>query len=114
MTFAFKSELLNAPVKTISVLFIGFVLFYSYILRIYELPYFRVIPEDEANYKVFDSFFAANWCVIVTLTTVGYGDITPGTLIGRCITMTIAISGSFMMALLVGTVTSQSELSPKH
>lgn len=84
---------------------ISFVIFYSYILRIFELPYFRLIGHDEINYKVFDSFFAANWCVIVTLTTVGYGDITPGTPFGRSVTMTIAITGSFLMALVVSTVT---------
>jgi hypothetical protein len=114
LRFAFKANLINDPQRTIGLIFVSFVLFYSYLLRIFELPYFRAVSPTDPTYRQFDDFFSANWCCIITLTTVGYGDMTPCTTPGRIVTITIAMTGSFLMALVVAMVTSQTELSPKH
>lgn len=104
--FTFKAQLINQPQRTIGLVFISFVLMYSYILRIFELPYFRALDKSDPMYRAFDDFFSANWCCIITLTTVGYGDMTPCTTPGRCVCISIAMTGSFLMALVVAMVTS--------
>ena len=53
-----------------------------------------------------DGIGSAIWMVIITVTTVGYGDIFPCTVPGQCVTVMIAISGSLLMALIVTIVTS--------
>jgi hypothetical protein len=54
------------------------------------------------------------WLCIITLTTVGYGDVYAQSNTGKIVTVFIAISGTFMMALVVAIVTSQVELDDKQ
>lgn len=44
------------------------------------------------------------WWAIVTITTVGYGDIFPKTAVGRSIAGTLMVGGMFMLALFAGVV----------
>ena len=46
------------------------------------------------------------WWALVTITTVGYGDIAPNTGLGRVIGGTLMVSGMFMLALFAGIVGS--------
>ena len=46
------------------------------------------------------------WWALVTITTVGYGDITPVTLLGRIIGATLMVGGLFTLALFAGIVGS--------
>lgn len=55
--------------------------------------------ESEAQPDHFGSIPASMWWAVVTLTTVGYGDIYPITSIGRVLAGTIAILGIGMVAL---------------
>jgi voltage-gated potassium channel Kch len=48
-----------------------------------------------------DEYFNCWWEVLMTITTVGYGDIMPFTTIGRLIIMVAAIWGAFLMSLMV-------------
>ena len=50
---------------------------------------------------------------MITLTTVGYGDITPHTYPGKVIIMFCALWGAFMISLLVLTVGSYFNLNEK-
>jgi hypothetical protein len=106
LRFTFKALLLNSPEKVVSILFILFIALYAYLLRIFELPYFRVLPEDNTLHRAMDNYFTAVWVSIITVTTVGYGDIAPCTTPGRIIGISIALSGSFMMAILIMVVTN--------
>lgn len=112
--FALKSRLLNNPVNTISLFFVLFVLTYSYLLRIFEAPYYRHLDQTDDNYRKFDNFFVPMWLCIITLTTVGYGDVYANTNGGKLVSVGIAISGAFLMALVVTIVTSQVELDSKQ
>jgi len=47
----------------------------------------------------FASIPAAGWFVIVTITTVGYGEITPRSILGRLITLPLLIFGLLLIAL---------------
>lgn len=58
--------------------------------------------ENEAQPHVFSSIPATMWWGIVTLTTIGYGDMTPVTLPGRILGSVIAVVGIGMFALPAG------------
>jgi hypothetical protein len=91
-----------------------FVLIFSYLLRIFEAPYYRSLPESDSDFRKFDEFFTSMWLCIITLSTVGYGDVSAVTFEGKCVSIGIAISGAFLMALVVTIVTSQVEINQKE
>jgi len=64
-----------------------------------SLMYFA---ENEAQPDKFTDIPSTIWWAVMTLTTVGYGDIFPITTLGKCLTMAIAILGIGMFALPVG------------
>lgn len=58
------------------------------------------------NSTSLDDYFNAIWLTVITITTVGYGDVYPHTNIGRCIIMFAAIYGSFLLSFVVLAVSS--------
>ena len=71
----------------------------SYVF-ICALVIFNVEPET------FNSFFEAVYWAVISLSTVGYGDIYPVTTIGRVITILSAIIGIAIIALPAGVITA--------
>jgi voltage-gated potassium channel len=63
--------------------------------------------EHEAQPQIFSSIPAAMWWGIVTLTTIGYGDIYPVTMVGKIITSFTAIFGIGLFALPGGVIVSE-------
>jgi len=62
--------------------------------------------EFDLNDKV-DSFDDAFWYLIVTITTVGYGDITPSTMQGRVIGFFIMVAGIGFVSFLTAAIASR-------
>ncbi|WP_052295957.1 potassium channel family protein [Pseudothermotoga thermarum] len=58
--------------------------------------------ENAAQPDTFSSIPAAMWWAIVTLTTVGYGDVYPVTLFGRFLAAVIALLGIGLFSLPAG------------
>jgi voltage-gated potassium channel len=58
----------------------------------------------------FQSYLNVFWLVIITVCTVGYGDLFACTVAGRAITLLLAMCASFVMAILVGIITSKFKL----
>ncbi len=75
------------------------VLAFGYIL-ISALVIYNVEPDT------FDNFFDAFYWATVSLTTVGYGDIYPVSVLGRIITMISSIFGIAIVALPAGIITA--------
>jgi voltage-gated potassium channel len=67
---------------------------------------FAFIAEHEAQPEVFASIPDAMWWAIVTMTTVGYGDMVPVTTFGKLIGGAIAVIGLGMVALPAGLLAS--------
>ncbi len=88
----------NAFAVEMQILAIAFItvwLIYSAIM--YEI-------EGPAGTKGFESVLSAMWYVIVTITTVGYGDVYPVTAIGKIFASIIMLSGIGMLGTLTGII----------
>ena len=60
---------------------------------------------------MFVNFEEAIWLTIITMTTVGYGDVSAVTTFGRITTVVIALAGTILVALLVATMSEQLNLT---
>ncbi len=83
----------RAPLLTVCGLAVGYVI-------VAALVIFNVEP------NTFPSFFDAIYWAVVSLTTMGYGDIYPVTMAGQVITMLSAFIGIAIIALPSGIITS--------
>ncbi len=64
------------------------------------------IAEQYGSGGMFSRFFDSIWWSIVTLTTVGYGDKVPVTLIGRILASILMLTGVVITSVLSGTIAS--------
>ena len=78
---------------------VSLILFYLSAVGIY---YFENSVEPES----FSSIFSSLWWSVVTLTTVGYGDIVPITVGGRIFTFIILMIGLGIIAIPSGMISS--------
>ncbi len=62
--------------------------------------------EHPAQPKIFSSIPASIWWAIVTVTTVGYGDMIPITVLGKILTSLISLLGLAVFALPAGIITA--------
>jgi hypothetical protein len=53
-----------------------------------------------------NNYMNALWLVLMTITTVGYGDYFPHTAIGRIIILIVAIWGTFIVSMMVVVVSN--------
>ena len=107
MTFAIKCKLIINPMQSVIIMFVGTVCIFAYLVRIFEIPYLRLTKDN----TTFDSYFNAVWFTVVTLTTIGYGDVSPGTHPGKIVTILLGFWGAIFLALLVATVSNIFNLS---
>ena len=87
-----KNELIISSIYTGTVLFISSVMMY--------------IAEGDAQKDQFGSISRCLWWCLITVTTVGYGDVYPVTLAGKMIASIIALLGIAIMAVPIGIISS--------
>jgi len=67
---------------------------------------FMYYIENESQPEIFDNAFSGIWWAISTLTTVGYGDIYPVTILGKVVGTFIAILGIGLIAIPTGLISA--------
>ena len=95
----FTAAVKVAKEQIVLFMFITFILIYLSAVGIY---YF----ENEAQPEHFASIFDSLWWAIITLTTVGYGDVYPITVGGRVFTFCILLIGLGIVAIPTGIISS--------
>ena len=93
----------NVFVKRASELKLSVVLILFLLIIASSMMYFA---EHLAQPSVFTSIPATLWWAIVTLTTTGYGDMVPITIIGKLMTAVIMLAGVAIFALPAGIITA--------
>ncbi|KAK3275594.1 hypothetical protein CYMTET_16281, partial [Cymbomonas tetramitiformis] len=68
--------------------------------------YLELEGENEGGVNSFDSIPHAIWFMMVTMTTVGYGDVYPGTTLGKCVCVFAMIMGVLFLSMPLAIVGS--------
>lgn len=100
LMFTLKCLSNYASLKVFSLAMVLILLILAYAIRIFERP---------ANDN-FDNYFNALWLTIVTMTTVGYGDMTAKSSGGRVVSMIACFSGVFFVSMVIVSITSTLSL----
>ncbi len=95
----FTTAIKSAKEQILLFIFITLILIYFAAVGIY---YF----ENQAQPEYFSSIFDSLWWAIITLTTVGYGDVYPITIGGKMFTFFILMIGLGIVAIPTGIISS--------
>jgi voltage-gated potassium channel len=106
------TQVLFAAIKRPAFIFLGFLAmtlmgFFSVVIHFVESP---------TNPK-FDSYLESAYFTVSTMTSVGYGDVTPQTELGKIIAMAMMLLGTFIFVSFTGVIAStviEAELEAKQ
>jgi hypothetical protein len=104
--FTFKCMIIKNPGLTTFVTITISTFMLAYFLRVFEIEYYRQLKMVD-----FDSYFQAVWVIVVSITTVGFGDLVPYSYMGRIIIMISAFWGAFLISLMIVTIGQTFELT---
>ena len=100
-SFLLKTTM-TSSLSAVIAMFTMQIVLYSYMLMMFE----RATAEGPLQ-----NFTNAVWLIIVTMTTVGYGDIFPTTRLGRVVAISASFSALIMIAICINIVQSSLEMS---
>lgn len=80
----------------------------GYALRMFERPMISISKQD------FNDLGNCLWCVLITMTTVGYGDFFPISNFGRMIGIIACLWGVFIVSIFVVTLTNLLEFTKQE
>lgn len=106
--FALKSLVAKHEYKVVFFIIIPSLLLLAEVLRVFERPYSDI---SKIN---FDSYQNAIWCLITTMSTIGYGDFYPETNGGRFICLISTFWGGFSLSWIIIFISSWVYLSPEE
>lgn len=81
---------------------------FGYQLRIFEGPVSAASGQD------FNSMVNSCWNVLITMTTVGYGDIYAKSFMGRLVAIIVSFWGVFIVSFFVVTLNNMLTFSPNE
>jgi hypothetical protein len=105
--FILKSSIKKSPTFSIVFILILSVTLFSFMIRIFEYGFstedeiLELAPSKAIKNLKFNSYFDVVWVVIMSMTTVGYGDIYPHTHMGRFVAFISSIVGMIIQSLLI-------------
>ena len=103
-SWAIKSLMNDDPIKVTMAMMLSGLFIGSFCFRVFERPLEADSGQDFSDYG------NCMWLVLVTMTTVGYGDFYPSTLPGRIIGLVICIWGVLVISIMVITVNNTLKL----
>lgn len=116
--FAIKAELKKRPFLMIGILFTMTLVYITSIVRTLEmyrlLVTYRPYASDDGDSFDFAFFFNSLWLVLITMSTVGYGDAYPRTHAGRFFIIFACITGMLIVSLMVVSLTNLIEFTPEE
>ncbi len=78
----------------------------AFILLCAHILYFAERGSPSIRQAYIPGIFEAAWCIVATMTTVGYGDITPHKWVGRLVAFAVMITGIGLFGVLVADLSS--------
>jgi len=105
--FVLKSLFKERPFMTLGVSMCLSITIFGMATRTFERPY----NDDNGHKMDFDYVWNAMWMIVITMTTVGYGDFYPQTHMGRFVVVIACFCGVFLVSMMVVTLTESSEFS---
>lgn len=108
VNFALKAELKERPYSVVAGVMIISILVFGIALRNLERPFQHYSGKDW-NY-----IWNGMWCIIITMSTVGYGDFFATTHLGRVVSVIACFWGTFLISLMVLSLTISSEFTPQE
>jgi len=112
--FNIKSELKKRPFYFIMFFFIIILAFLGWFLRSVEYGVINEKGNNAGGTNDLEYLPNSLWLIVVTMTTVGYGDITPKSHLGRLICVIACITGMVFVSLSVVSMTVISEFNEEE
>ena len=107
--FSFKVLFKDNPLLLIVIMFTSSSLIFGYAIYLAE----RSLSVGIYEPQVANNFANALWLILVTITTVGYGDYYPQTILGRLIIFIVAIWGTFIVSIMVVVVSNTLKIDKR-
>ena len=98
-TFALKCMFEDFPMKLVTICFFISICIFSFALRVAERS--EEFTDKMANFTYLSN---AVWLTVITLTTVGYGDVAPKTTIGRAVDQVLVLWGALIVSIMVAVL----------
>ena len=108
--FPFKCELKYRPFYTLFFILIVTLVYISMIIRVLEISF----ESSDGRKFNFEQIYNSMWLVIITMTTVGYGDIYPQTHFGRFFGVISCLIGMLLVSYLVVGMNSLFDFTPQE
>lgn len=104
---SFKIKLLKNSEITIFSMFMFSILIFSFLILLFDLETFI----DRSDQGTDSPMFLAVYQIVITITSVGYGDFSPKSFIGRMVIMLCSIWGAVLISFIVLVVSNVFSLT---
>jgi len=106
--FSLKCLFKDNPLILILIFFFTSSLMFAFQIYLAERYAFRASKYESllVPNTICNDFFNSFWLILMTITTVGYGDYFPQTPLGRIIILVVAVWGTFIVSIMVVVVSN--------
>jgi len=111
--FLIKAEFKNRPFSLVGLVMLVSIFVFGYSVRSIEMffMYGALDPTKVLDWRYYWNGF---WCVIITMSTVGFGDFYPVSILGRAIIVIACFWGTFLISLMVAALTVNIEFNSQE